>query len=223
MLGALTAAPLLAGAMLGVTARIPPLLLALVLAFGAGTLIASVSEELFLPGFRELGGPVAAGSLLAGTATFVLATRALDHRRGGARNTVGWALLLGVLLDGVPENAALGVGSHADAALLVAIAIGNLPEAIGGAASMREGAGLPRRRVLPLWAGLAVGLALVVPLARLGGDELGTSGIAAVQAFAGGAVLAVLADSMIPEAYENGGRNIAFAVACGFALAFAVG
>ena len=223
LLGALTALPLVVGAALGVAWTIPKRVLAIVLAFGAGTLIASVSESLFLPAFHELGGPLAAGALLLGTATFVIASRALDHRPGGARSAVGWALLLGVLLDGVPENAALGVDGGVDIALLAAIAIGNAPEAIGGASQMTGAAGIPRSRTLLIWCGVAVALALVVPLARAGSDVLGNSGIAGVEAFAGGAVLAVLSDSMIPEAYRDGGRSVAFATACGFALAFALG
>lgn len=223
LLGVITALPLVLGALAGVALRIPRRVLAVVLAFGAGTLIASVSEGLFLPAFNEIGGAAAAAALLLGTATFVAASRALDHRPGGARSAVGWALLLGVLLDGVPENAALGVDGGVDVALLAAIAIGNAPEAIGGASTMTGDAGLSKGRTLLIWVGLAAVLALVVPAARAGSDALGPSGIAGIEAFAGGAVLAVLSDSMIPEAYRDGGKGVALATACGFALAFALG
>lgn len=223
LLGVATALPLMLGAIVGVAWKVPKRVLAAVLAFGAGTLIASVSDGLFAPAFREIGGGPAAGALLLGTLTFVVASRWLDHRPGGSRSAVGWALLLGVLLDGIPENAALGVDGGVDVALLAAIAIGNAPEAIGGAATMHGDAHVPRGRVLLIWAGVSVVLTLVVPLARAGADTLGASGIAGVEAFAGGAVLAVLADSMIPEAYEGGGKLVALATACGFALAFALG
>lgn len=223
LLGVITVAPLIIGALAAAYFTIPGKVVAVVLAFGAGTLIASVSEGLFLPAFKEAGALQAALALLAGTTVFVLASRTLDHRRGGARSAVGWALLIGVLLDGIPENAALGVRDGADVALLAAIAIGNLPEAIGGAATMRGDAKMSRGRVLATWGLVSVVLAVIVPLGRLGGDALGASGIAVVEAFAGGAVLAVLTDSMIPEAYEQGGRNVAYAVAAGFALAFALG
>ncbi len=223
LLGLATVVPLFLGALLGATRTINPRPLAVVLAFGAGTMVASVSIGLFAPASKELGGVVAGLALFAGTATFVGGSRVIDQRPGGARSAVGWALLLGVLLDGVPENAALGVSSELDVALLAAIAIGNAPEAIGGAAKMREDAGLARGRILLIWGAVSVLLVAVVVAARLAGDALSPSGIAGVEAFAGGAVLAVLADSMIPEAYKDGGPNIAFAVAAGFALAFALG
>ncbi len=223
LLGLVTVVPLALGSLLGASRDIPPRLLATVLAFGAGTMIASVSIGLFEPAAEELGGAWAGLALFAGTATFVLGTRAIDHRPGGARSAVGWALLLGVLLDGVPENAALGVSSELDVALLAAIAIGNAPEAIGGAAKMRSDAGFSRGRILLIWGAVSVLLLLTVVAARAAGDSLSASGIAGVEAFAGGAVLAVLADSMIPESYKDGGPNVAFAVAAGFALAFALG
>lgn len=222
-LGLATVAPLFLGALLGVFKPLPARLLSVVLAFGAGTMIASVSIGLFEPASEQLGGPWAGLALFAGTATFVLGNRAIGRRSGGGSSAVGWALLLGVLLDGVPENAALGVDSSVDIALLAAIAIGNAPEAIGGAEKMMKEAGLSREKVLSIWGAVSIALLIVVVLARAAGDSLDASGIALVEAFAGGAVIAVLADSMIPEAYKDGGPNVAFAVAAGFALAFALG
>lgn len=233
LLGLATVVPLIVGALVGVARPIPKAPLAIVLAFGAGTMIASVSIGLFLPATEDLGTIAAPLALFAGTATFVIGTRVIDHRQrgargvdggrsGGARSAIGWALLLGVLLDGIPENAALGVNSEVDVALLAAIAIGNAPEAIGGSAEMIK-SGLAKSRVLLIWAAVSVLLLFVVVAARAAGDALSDDGIAFVEAFAGGAVLAVLADSMVPEAYEDGGPNIAFAVAAGFALAFALG
>lgn len=227
LLGVATALPLAFGALLGIWRPLAKPVLATVLAFGAGTLIASVGEGLFRPAFDELGGLTAAAALLLGTVTFVGASRVVDRREqqvsGGSAKALGWVLLLGVLLDGVPENAALGVSGGVNVALLAAIAIGNAPEAIGGASSMAGKGGMQPRHILLIWLAVAVGLAFVVPLARLSGDVLGTGGIAAVQAFAGGAVLAVLSDSMIPEAFEDGGPRVALATAAGFTLAFVLG
>ena len=77
LLGVATALPLALGAVLGVVWTVPKPVLAVVLAFGAGTLIASVSDGLFAPAFKEVGGLAAAVALLLGTATFVIASRAL--------------------------------------------------------------------------------------------------------------------------------------------------
>ena len=114
------------------------------MAFGAGTMIAAASTELFEPAFHAVAAWHAGLALLAGAGTYVLADHVIDQKLGTA--AVGWGLMLGSLLDGIPENTALGVslGEAGGVVLLVAIAVGNTPEAIGSAAkcaTSRAGAG----------------------------------------------------------------------------------
>ena len=138
------------------------------------------------------------------------------------RGAAGLALLAAVILDGVPENLALGISlteGTGGGALLAAIFVSNLPEALVGAASMRE-QGRPARRVLALWTVCAVLLTFPVVI---GAAFLANSDPAVVSlplAFAAGAVIAALADTIMPEAFEHGGPAVALSTAAGFVLSF---
>jgi ZIP family zinc transporter len=220
--GAATAVPLVGGAAVGLRWRIPKPVLAALMAFGAGTMIAAASEELFGPAFSEVGAGLAGLGLIGGAAAYVVLSHLLDTRLG--TSAVGLGLLLGAFLDGVPENTALGVSlQEGGLALLVAIAVGNTPEAIASAASLREDPALGPRRGLLLWAGVGVLLTLVTVGAHAGSDVVSPAAIAVAQAVAGGATLAVLADTLLPEAYRDGGWWIGLSTALGFWLAFVLG
>ena len=137
-----------------------------------------------------------------------------------ASQGVGLALLAAVTLDGVPENLALGVslaGEEAvgggSLALLVAIFASNFPEALVGAVAMRS-QGRSAGYTIGLWAATAVLLTLAVVVGR--------QALAFPLAFAGGAVLASLADTLMPEAFERGRPLNAFATAAGFYVSFAL-
>ncbi|MFP5252038.1 MAG: ZIP family metal transporter [Actinomycetes bacterium] len=138
------------------------------------------------------------------------------------RGAAGLALLAAVTLDGVPENVAMGVSlseGSGGLALLAAIFVSNLPEALVGASSMRA-QGLSRGKILGLWS--------VCALLLVGGVVLGAGPLAVVDeqtislplAFAAGAVIASLADTLMPEAYEHGGPAVAMSTAAGFVLSF---
>ncbi|MGA8987988.1 ZIP family metal transporter [Aeromicrobium sp.] len=223
--GLATALPLVGGAWLGLRWHIPRPLLAALMAFGAGTMIAAASSELFEPAFRSVAAWHAGLALMAGAGTYAIASHLLDTRLGTA--SVGWGLMLGSLLDGIPENTALGVSltGSGGIVLLVAIAIGNTPEAIGSAATMRDAGGPTggSRRILLLWAATGAVLVLVTVGAHALGDSIGSSSVATVQAFAGGATIAVLADTLMPEAYTDGGWWVGLTTALGFFVAFVLG
>lgn len=219
-----TAVPLVLGAAVGLRWKLPPRVLAALMAFGAGTLIAAASNELFEPAFSEVGIWLAGGALLAGASVYVVADHLLENRLGPT--ALGWALLLGVVLDGIPENLALGVtldSGTGGLVLLVAIAVGNVPEAVSGAAKMRDQHGMHRIRVFTLWASTAVVLVVVTVAGSGLGNQVSSSEIAVIQAFAGGATLAVLADSLMPEAYRDGGWWVGISTALGFLVAFMLG
>ena len=138
------------------------------------------------------------------------------------RGAAGLALLAAVTLDGVPENLALGVSlgeGSGGLALLAAIFVSNLPEALVGASSMREQR-MPKGRILALWSTCA---ALLVGAVVLGAGPLAQvddQTISLPLAFAAGAVIASLADTLMPEAYEHGGPAVAMSTAAGFVLSF---
>lgn len=139
---------------------------------------------------------------------------------------IAFALLAAVTLDGVPENLALGVsleGSGAGlsgvSALLVAVFVSNLPESLVGSVAMRAG-GRSTRFVLGVWTATAVLLTVAVVAGQQLAGGLSPGVLAFTLAFAGGAVLASLADTLMPEAFEHGRPFNAFATALGFLLAF---
>ncbi|WP_067852703.1 ZIP family metal transporter [Nocardia shimofusensis] len=214
------AMPLLIGAAVGLRWTLPKAGLGALMAFGAGTMIAAVSTELFEPAFRRTGVWISGAALLLGAGFYVLADRLIETKLGPA--TIGWALLLGAVLDGIPESTALGVslGPGTGIALLVAIAVGNVPEAIGGAALMRERSQNSTTTVLLFWAAITAALVAVTVLGHALSESITGTQVAAVQAFAGGATIAVLADSLMPEAYREGGWWIGMATAAGFLVSF---
>ncbi len=228
--GLAASSALVIGAALGAVWDPPEKLTGVLLAFASGALISALAFELFEEAFA-LGGAVRSGlGLLAGAATFVAIDTALDRRVSGhagpderevARRGVGLALLAAVTLDGVPENLALGVSmvSGASLTLLVAIFFSNLPESLVGAVAMRA-AGRNRASVLGLWLGCAALLVVAVVAGRLLAGPLSDEVLAVALGFAGGAVLASLADTLMPEAFAHGRPLNAFATAAGFFLSF---
>lgn len=211
--------PLLFGALVGARWSPPRHLVATALAYAAGALIASVSFELFEPSYQD-GGPVRAGLAFgAGSVVFVVADYALDRTSAG--NPAGWALLAAVTLDGIPENAALGVSltEGGSIALLVAVFASNFPEALAGAVSMRE-EGRSAKSVVVLWAGATLLLAVAVVAGRLAFSGASAESLAFPLAFAAGAVLASVIDTLAPGAFGEGGPFVALATAAGFATGY---
>ena len=150
-----TAVPLAIGAAIGLHWTLPRAVLAGLMAFGAGTMIAAVSSELFEPAFEHAGPVIAGLALFAGAGVYVVANHLIENRLGPA--AIGWALMLGTVLDGIPENTALGVSltTGGGLVLLVAVAVGNVPEAVSGAALMRQNHGFSQTRALTMWSATA--------------------------------------------------------------------
>ena len=236
--GLVASSALVVGGTVGAFWHAPTQLTGIFLAFASGSLISALCFELF-PEAVEIGGHGwAGGGLVAGAAVFVAINTVLDkyvahpgedpaagqrevvHEAAASRG-VGFALLAAVTLDGVPENTALGVSLVADASfvLLLAIFASNLPESLVGAIEMRKGGRSPAFAIA-IWAVAAVLLALAVVVGRAVGGALGDESLALLLAFAGGAVLASLADTLMPEAFVKGRPVNAFATAAGFFVSF---
>jgi ZIP family zinc transporter len=247
--GLIASTPLVVGAVLGLWLRLPQRLLAMMLAFAAGSLITALAFELFEHSYQR-GGAVPAGlGFAAGAAVFTVVSAWLDRRveaaagdmagsakvdtdaasvepvpsSSAAGGAAGLALLAAVTLDGVPENLALGVAmvgeDTAGLVLLVAIFLSNLPESLVGSAAMKE-QGRSARFIVGTWAAAAALLALAVVVGRGLLADVGGTGVSIPLAFAAGAVVASLADTLMPEAYEKGGAAAALATAGGFLLSY---
>jgi ZIP family zinc transporter len=214
--GALAAASLVVGALLGLAWQWPRKAVGLVLGFGAGALISAVSFELAEEGVEIAGAlPVAVG-LAVGALTYFLASGRVAAMGGGA------ALALGALLDGIPEQLVLGIGladgDVVSAGLLAAIFVSNLPEAIGGANDMRK-EGHERGKVAWSWVGIAALCTLATVAGYVAADAASDDLQGGINGFAAGALLVMLVDTMIPEAREQGGRTTGLVTVLGFAVA----
>jgi len=205
----------------------------LIMAFGAGAIISAVSYSLVLPAaIANRDEPVTLAVAVAiGALTFYAADRWIDGLGGDKRldfeeaSGSGVGILLGSLLDGVPESLVLGLAiaqsSDVSLAFVFAVAISNVPQGLGGTAGMLA-AGWKRTQITRLWiavCSLSVGAAMIGYL--LGIWEPGTNG-ALIDSFAAGALLVMLTDSMIPESFRYGGRETGLALVLGFGAAVGV-
>lgn len=222
---------LVIGALLGLLVPISRKLIGLIMAFGSGVLIAALSVELSLEAFELGGRDKLALGLVTGALCFYIGDVLVDRAGGDARSRpdgsqsegVALAMVLGAVLDGIPESTAIGVsvvgGGEVSTAIVVAVFLSNIPEGMATAVGLRK-AGRSNGYVLRLWALVAL---VSATAAALGYGLLGDAGgetLAFVKSFAAGAILAMLSDTMIPEAYKSGGRLVGVVSALGFALAF---
>lgn len=221
--GALAAGSLLLGAFLALLRRWRSAVVGGVLAFGAGALISGVAYDLAEEGLQQSGPQPVAIGLAIGASSFYLANRAV-HKIGGRNRSgaAGLPLALGALLDGIPEQAVLGIGlasgQGVSVALLAAIFISNLPEAIGSSSDMLNG-GKSKRSVAGLWAGVAI-VCTMATVAGFGVAHIAGPHISGgVNGFAAGALLVMLVDEMIPEARGKTGNWAGLVTVLGFALA----
>jgi zinc transporter, ZIP family len=230
--GLVAGSSLVLGGALALWFRIGPRAIGLIMAFGAGVLISAVAYELVLQATETSlgkGGP--ALGFAAGALAFFFGDYAIDRLGGDDRKRSsgrqasgsGLAIVLGIVLDGIPESVVIGLslleGEGVGVAVITAVFLSNLPEAIAATAGLTA-SGWTRGRVLGLW----VLIMIVTALASLAGyvffDDASANTIAFILAFAAGAILVMLADTMIPEAFEHGGKLVGLATALGFALAF---
>jgi ZIP family zinc transporter len=233
--GAFAASSLVIGGAVALVRPVRERALGLVLAFGAGVLISAVAYELALEAFTEAGGwrGAPAVGFFAGVATFFVGDSLIDRLGGEGRKSmdpaktaggVALAIVLGIVLDGIPESAVIGMTlleGGVSVAVLVAVFLSNLPEAFAATANLREG-GRSGRWIMGLWVAIALvsGLASLAGYVLLDGASAGVS--AFVLAFAGGAILTMLADTMMPEAFAHGGKLAGVVTSVGFAIAFVI-
>ena len=229
--GLLGGGALVLGAVVGLGVRFSQRAIGLVMAFGAGVLISAAAFELTEEAFDSGGRDATFAGLAAGALTFFLGDWLVSRAGGGDRKrsqgqqagASGAALALGALLDGIPESAAIGIslleGNGVGIAVVAAVFISNVPESLSAATGLRA-AGHSTRWILGLWGGIALasGLASLAGFALLDGASGNTIG--GIQAFAAGAIVVMLAQTMVPEAYEDSGRWVGLVTAAGFGLAF---
>jgi ZIP family zinc transporter len=222
---------LLVGAAAGIWLPVSNRLVGLVMGFGAGVLFSAVAFELTREAYEKAGATAMVLGLVAGALVFFAGDWWIDQRGGHRRKSpkgpqqgaAASALVLGALLDGIPESAAIGVsllgGGGVGVAMVAAVFLSNVPESMSASAGMRQ-TGRSTKTILLMWGAVT---AASTAAAALGFGVLGSAPeevVAAVQAFAAGAILTMLADTMVPEAVEHAGRLVGLVTASGFIIAF---
>jgi ZIP family zinc transporter len=234
--GLVAGSALLVGAAAGYFARVPPRLIAGVMAFGSGVLISALSFDLMDEAYRRGGFDSTAAGFIGGAAVYTaanwyLARQGAKHRKrsGGQQPSEsedsgsGLAIAVGALLDGIPESIVIGVsmiaGGTVSFVAVVAIFLSNIPEGLSSSAGMKK-AHRSGAYIFGVWASIALisGVAALVGytvFSRFSADT-----IAATTAVAAGAILAMLSDTMIPEAFEEAHDFAGLITVLGFLAAF---
>ena len=194
--------------------------IAYVMAFGAGVLVSAVSFDLTEEALGLGGGDATALGLGVGAFVYFAGDRLLN--RGGAGEDNPQGIVLGALLDGIPESAAIGLtlvtGSSVSASFVVAVFLSNLPESISASSGL-EKAGHRKSWIYGLWLAIAVASAIAAGIGyEVLGDATGDT-LAFVNAFAAGAILCMLSDNFFPQAFKEGGDKVGLVTVMGFALA----
>jgi len=236
--GLVAGGALVVGAVVAWFVKVSEDVVAAVLAFGAGVLISTLAFDLVDEAETTGGlGPTVLG-LLAGATAYVAANAWLGRRGARRRKNMGarqmseekqagsgTAIAVGALLDGVPESVVLGMtllgGGGVGVPVLAAIFISNLPEGLSSAAGMKAN-GRSARYVFGVWGGIAVASGLAGLLGALALDGAAPETVAVITAVAAGAILTMVADTMIPEAFEKERLLTGLITTVGFIAAFAI-
>jgi ZIP family zinc transporter len=232
--GLLAASSLVLGAAVALRFRIGLRTIGLIMGFGAGVLLSAVAFDLVEEAVEKASGHGASfAGLFAGCGVFFAGDLLID-RAGGARRKAArgphtdespLAIVLGTVLDGIPESIVIGLtiyeGGAVGAAYLAAVFISNAPEAVSSTAGLAS-RGWRARRILGMWTLIAVVSGLSSLFGYVAFRHASPDAVAFVLGFAAGAILTMLADTMMPEAYEHGGKLAGVVTTLGFAVAFMI-
>jgi zinc transporter, ZIP family len=230
--GALGAAALLLGALIAYQLAPSRAVIAVTMALGTGLLIGSVSFELVDDALETRTVAWVGLSVLIGAAVFTVGDWLLTRRGGGDRKDAEGAqaegsplaIVLGSILDGIPESFVLGLTvlqGGVSLSLLAGVALSNLPEGMSSSSGLKA-AGWPRGRVVLMWSAVVLVSGVSAAAGYLLLDPASSWTGALVQAFAAGALLAMLADTLLPEAYKVEGVLTGSLVVVGFAISLAL-
>ena len=226
------ASGVIAGTILGLILRLSHRAIAAIMSLGAGVLLSAASIKIASEALIVAGAGSAVSGMIAGAAMFSLVNAALanakDRKRCGECKSQpseaetpgsGTSIALGTALDAIPEALVVGVtlrASGPDLALVIALALSNVPEALSGTVGMRL-ASRSYAYVLSLWSGIALGTAVTTVLAFYLLSDLTPHLTAMLKAYGAGALIAMAAETMIPEGFHNGPRYSGVLAAAGFA------
>ncbi|MRH44279.1 ZIP family metal transporter [Aquibacillus halophilus] len=226
--GTIAASATLVGALIVLQFSIPKKIIGYIMALGTGALIGATTYEL-LEGALEMSGflQIAIG-FLGGALAFTVVDIIVSRKGGKKRKepeknneddstNSGLGIFIGTIMDTLPESAMIGMsligGESVSLALVISIFISNLPEGLSSTVGLQK-SGYSKKKIILLWL-------LVVffsALSSLGGVLLqgASNDIKAIMsAFAGGAIISMVASTMMPEAFKEGGPGVGFITAIG--------
>lgn len=235
--GLLGGSALVLGAVIAYLVALPPRVIAGIMAFGSGVLISALSFDLMDEAYKTGGFDSTASGFLAGAAVYTIANIIISRRGGKHRKRsghsedrqqnadqgAGLAIAVGALLDGVPESIVIGVsllsGKGVSLVAVGAVFLSNIPEGLSSASGMRR-AGRSAGYIFGIWGAIALASGAAALIGNLALSEASPDVIAFVNAVAAGAILAMLSDTMIPEAFETAHEYAGFITVAGFLIAF---
>ena len=233
--GFLAGAALLIGAGIAWFIQVPRRLIAGVMAFGSGVLISALSFELMDEAYKKGGFDSTAFGFLAGAAIYtlanwILARKGAKHRKRSenqpseqTNDGSGAAIAVGALLDGIPESIVIGLsmlqGAGVSMVAVIAIFLSNIPEGLSSAAGMKK-AGRSATYVFGIWGGIALASGVAALVGYTVFQGFSPDVVAATTAIAAGAILAMLVDTMIPEAFQEAHDFAGLITVAGFLCAF---
>ncbi|OLO28141.1 hypothetical protein BTR23_17825 [Alkalihalophilus pseudofirmus] len=234
--GTLAASATLFGAILALKFSIPKRIIGYIMALGTGALIGATTYELLeesleISGFKEVAIGFLGGALLFTILDYFISHKGGGHERKGVDRklikdseqqevgkTSGMGIFIGSVMDTLPESAMIGMsligGKSVSLALVVSVFISNIPEGLSSTVGLRQ-SGFSKKKIIVMWSLVVFFSALSALAGATLLDAASNSIKAIVSCFAGGAIIAMLASTMMPEAYKEGGPTVGFVTSIG--------
>ncbi|MFB8375765.1 ZIP family metal transporter [Paenibacillus taichungensis] len=229
MWGGISASAVIIGALAALFLKIPKRVIGWIMAFGTGTLMGAAAFELIGDALNDGGIVPTAIGFTSGAVVYTLFDLLISSKGGAGRkrsekagsgdsSQSGLGIFAGTVMDAIPESIMLGAsllaGNGISVVLVVSIFVSNIPEGLSSTVGLQRNK-YSRSRIILLW----LGVLIISALAALGGylflEQLPDEMAAAIGAFAGGGIIAMICSTMMPEAFEEGGPVVGFIASMG--------